>query len=34
MKLLLRITYSNFFLFFFKTALRVFVSCCDYMTGE
>ena len=33
MKLLLRITYSNFFLFF-KTALRVFVSCCDYMTGE
>ena len=32
MKLLLRITYSNFF--FFKTALRVFVSCCDYMTGE
>lgn len=33
MKLLLRITYSNFF-YFFKTALMVFVSCCDYMTGE
>lgn len=33
MKLLLRITYSNFFIIF-KASLRVFVSCCDYMTGE